>query len=116
MISRIIWDKLTCKREEGGIFLDNAGRFMQTDAIDRMFFRHATVKETLLAVPLVLDRFINVVSKCFFEFEANCMNNLIAGSTDVNQAPRSTGSLGRLLGPRPALKNASCTFIAAMYF
>jgi len=51
-----------------------------------------SVKRALLALPrLVLGRFINVVSRCFFEFEASCMNNLAAGSTDVNQAPRSTG-------------------------
>lgn len=56
-----------------------------------------SVKGALLAfaAPLVLDRFINVVSRCFFEFEANCMNNLAAGSTDVNQEP--LGRLGHMI-------------------
>jgi len=53
---------------------------------------------TCIAAPLVLGRFINVVSRCFFGLEASCMNNLAAGSTDVNQA---LGRLGHMIVGSP---------------
>lgn len=103
------------------IFLDNTGVEIYASRRDktRVLACATSVKEALhshtrsaMAAPLVLGRFINVVSRCFFSgLKLNCMNNLATRSTDVNQDPSSAGPHD-CVRARPALRNVGCAFTA----